>query len=151
MRPCWETTIESYLGLFLTAFLAATIVPFSSEALLVAMEVSETFSVSGLLLAASLGNTLGSVANWGLGRFCLHWRDRKWFPVKARELDRASAWFNRYGLWSLLLAWVPVVGDPLTLAAGALKARFLPFLLLVAIGKTARYAVLLGVVDWTWP
>ncbi len=107
--------------------------------------------MAGLLLAASLGNTLGSVANWGLGRFCLHWRDRKWFPVKARELERASAWFNRYGLWSLLLAWVPVVGDPLTLAAGALKARFLPFLLLVAICKTGRYAVLLGTVDWLWP
>jgi len=107
--------------------------------------------VAGLLLAASLGNTLGSVANWGLGRFCLHWRDRKWFPVKPKELERASAWFGRYGMGSLLLAWVPVVGDPLTLAAGVLRVRFLPFLLLVAIGKTARYAVLLGAVDWLWP
>ncbi len=143
--------IESYLGLFLTAFLAATIVPFSSEALLVAMQVSEAFSVAGLLLAASLGNTLGAVANWGLGRFCLHWRDRKWFPVKARELERASAWFNRYGMWSLLLAWVPIIGDPITLAAGVLRTRLLPFLLLVAISKTGRYAVLLGTVDWLWP
>ena len=125
--------------------------PFSSEALLVGMQVSGGFPVAGLLLAASLGNTLGSVANWGLGRFCLHWRDRKWFPVKPRELDRASAWFGRYGMGSLLLAWVPVVGDPLTLAAGVLRVRFLPFLLLVAIGKTARYAVLLGAVDWLWP
>ena len=107
--------------------------------------------MAGLLLAASLGNTLGSVANWGLGRFCLHWRDRKWFPVKPKELERASAWFGRYGMASLLLAWVPVVGDPLTLAAGVLRVRFLPFLLLVAIGKTARYAVLLGAVDWLWP
>jgi membrane protein YqaA with SNARE-associated domain len=143
--------IESYLGLFLTAFLAATIVPFSSEALLVAMQVSEAFSVAGLLLAASLGNTLGAVVNWGLGRFCLHWRDRKWFPVKARELARASAWFNRYGIWSLLLAWVPIIGDPITLAAGVLRTRLLPFLLLVAISKTGRYAVLLGTVDWLWP
>ena len=143
--------IESYLGLFLTAFLAATIVPFSSEALLVGMQVSGAFPAAALLAAASLGNTLGAVANWGLGRFCLQWRDRKWFPVKARELDRASAWFNRYGVWSLLLAWVPVIGDPITLAAGVLKTRFLPFLLLVAIGKTGRYAVLLGTVDWLWP
>ncbi len=143
--------IESYLGLFLTAFLAATIVPFSSEAVLVAMQVSGGFTAAGLLVAASLGNTLGAVANWGLGRFCLHWRDRKWFPVKARELERASAWFNRYGLWSLLLAWVPIIGDPITLAAGVLKTRFLPFLLLVAISKTGRYAVLLGTVDWLWP
>ncbi len=143
--------IESYLGLFLTALLAATIVPFSSEALLVGMQVSGGFPVAGLLLAASLGNTLGAVTNWALGRFCLHWRDRKWFPVKGRELDRASAWFSRYGMWALLLAWVPVIGDPITLAAGVLKARFLPFLLLVAISKTGRYAVLLGTVDWLWP
>ncbi len=143
--------IESYLGLFLTAFLAATIVPFSSEALLVGLQVSGGFPVAGLLAAASLGNTLGAVANWGLGRFFLRWRDRKWFPVKARELARASAWFNRYGIWSLLLAWVPVIGDPITLAAGVLKVRFLPFLLLVAVSKTGRYAVLLGVVDWLWP
>ncbi len=125
--------------------------PFSSEALLVGMEVSGSFSLGGLLVAASLGNTLGAVANWGLGRFCLHWQDRRWFPVKPRELERAGAWFNRYGMWSLLLAWVPVVGDPLTLAAGVLRVRFLPFLLLVAIGKTGRYAVLLGAVDWIWP
>jgi membrane protein YqaA with SNARE-associated domain len=143
--------IESYLGLFLTAFLAATIVPFSSEALLVGLQVSGGFPVAGLLVAASLGNTLGAVANWGLGRFFLRWRDRKWFPVKARELARASAWFKRYGIWSLLLAWVPVIGDPITLAAGVLKVRFLPFLLLVAVSKTGRYAVLLGVVDWLWP
>ncbi len=143
--------IESYLGLFLTAFLAATIVPFSSEALLVAMQVSGGCPVAGLLAAASLGNILGAVTNWALGRFCLHWQDRKWFPVKARELARASAWFNRYGIWSLLLAWVPIIGDPITLAAGVLRMRFLPFLLLVAIGKTGRYAVLLGAVDWLWP
>ncbi len=143
--------LESYLGLFLTAFLAATIVPFSSEALLVAMQISGGFPVAGLLAAASLGNTAGAVANWGLGRFCLHWRDRKWFPVKARELDRASAWFNRYGVWSLLLAWVPVIGDPITLAAGVLRTRYPTFLLLVAISKTGRYAVLLGAVEGLWP
>ncbi len=143
--------IESYLGLFLTALLAATIVPFSSEALLVAMQVSGGFPVAGLLAAASPGNTLGAVANWGLGRFCLQWQDRKWFPVKPRELARAGAWFNRYGIWSLLLAWVPVIGDPITLAAGVLRTRFLPFLLLVAISKTGRYAVLLGAVEGLWP
>ncbi len=125
--------------------------PFSSEALLVAMQVSGGFPVAGLLAAASFGNILGAVANWVLGRFCLHWQDRKWFPVKPRELARASAWFNRYGIWSLLLAWVPIIGDPITLAAGVLRMRFLPFLLLVAISKTGRYAVLLGTVDWLWP
>ena len=140
--------IEGYIGLFLTAFLAATIVPFSSEALLLGMEVSGEFEAIGLLAVASLGNTLGAVTNWCLGRFCLHWQDAKWFPVKPRALDRASRWFNRYGTWVLLLAWVPVIGDPITLAAGALKTRFWRFLLLVAISKTGRYAVLLGGVDW---
>jgi membrane protein YqaA with SNARE-associated domain len=115
------------------------------------MQVSERYPVAGLLAAAGLGNTLGAVTNWGLGRFCLHWQDRRWFPVKPRELARAGAWFNRYGIWSLLLAWVPVIGDPITLAAGVLRTRFLPFLLLVAISKTGRYAVLLGAVDWLWP
>ncbi len=115
------------------------------------MQVSGGFPVAGLLAAASLGNILGAVANWVLGRFCLHWQDRKWFPVKRRELARASAWFNRYGIWSLLLAWVPIIGDPITLAAGVLRMRFLPFLLLVAISKTGRYAVLLGTIDWLWP
>ena len=73
---CREAAIESYIGLFLTAFLAATIVPFSSEALLVGMQVSGGFSLAGLLAAASLGNILGAAVNWALGRFCLHWQDR---------------------------------------------------------------------------
>ncbi|MCH8998741.1 MAG: DedA family protein [Proteobacteria bacterium] len=140
--------IEGYIGLFLAAFLAATVVPFSSEVLLLGMDVSGEFEAIGLLAVASLGNTLGSVTNWCLGRFCLHWQDAKWFPVKPRALDRAGRWFNRYGTWVLLLAWVPVIGDPITLAAGALKTRFSRFLLLVAISKTGRYAVLLGGADW---
>ncbi|MCH8038477.1 MAG: DedA family protein [Proteobacteria bacterium] len=140
--------IEGYIGLFLAAFLAATVVPFSSEVLLLGMDLSGEFEAIGLLAVASLGNTLGSVTNWCLGRFCLHWQDAKWFPVKPRALDRAGRWFNRYGTWVLLLAWVPVIGDPITLAAGALKTRFSRFLLLVAISKTGRYAVLLGGADW---
>ncbi len=140
--------IEGYIGLFLTAFLAATIVPFSSEVLLLGMDLSGGFEVIGLLAVASLGNTLGAVANWCLGRFCLHWQDAKWFPIEPRALDRASRWFNRYGTWVLLLAWVPVIGDPITLAAGALKTGFARFLLLVAISKTGRYAVLLGGAEW---
>ena len=140
--------IEGYIGLFLAAFLAATVVPFSSEVLLLGMDLSGEFEAIGLLAVASLGNTLGSVTNWCLGRFCLHWQDAKWFPVKPRALDRAGRWFNRYGTWVLLLAWVPVIGDPITLAAGALKTRFSRFLLLIAISKTGRYAVLLGGADW---
>jgi membrane protein YqaA with SNARE-associated domain len=86
------------------------------------------------------------VINWLLGRFLLRWREHRFFPVTPAALDRATAWFARFGVWSLLLAWVPVVGDPLTLVAGVLRVNFTVFVLLVAIGKTARYAVVLGVV-----
>lgn len=139
--------MEGYLGLFLSAFLAATIVPFSSEVLLGGMAASGEFHTTALLVAASSGNILGAVVNWALGRFCLHWQDRRWFPVKRRELERAGRWFNRYGVWSLLFAWLPIIGDPLTFAAGVLRVRFDLFLLLVAISKTGRYVVLLGVVN----
>ncbi len=143
--------MEGYGALFLSAFLAATIVPFSSEIVLGGMAASGEFNSLGLLAAASAGNVMGATVNWGLGRYCLHWQDRRWFPVKRRDLDRAGRWFNRYGVWSLLLAWVPVVGDPLTFAAGILRVRFPLFLALVAIGKTGRYLVLLGIVNGLWP
>jgi membrane protein YqaA with SNARE-associated domain len=139
--------LESYLGLFLSAFLAATIVPFSSEVLLGGMLVSGSFDTWGLLIAASTGNTLGAVINWGLGRYCLHWQDRRWFPVSVKQLDKASKSFNQYGVWTLLLAWVPIIGDPLTLAAGLLRVRFPVFLLLVTISKTGRYLVVLGLIS----
>jgi membrane protein YqaA with SNARE-associated domain len=99
-----------------------------------------------LLAVATIGNTAGAAINWLLGRFAIHWRERRWFPVKPAALDRASAWFARWGLWSLLLSWVPVIGDPLTLAAGLLRVPFGRFLMLVAIGKALRYAaVAMGV------
>lgn len=138
---------SGYVGLFLSALLAATVVPFSSEAVLVGMDVSGHFSTLALFAVATAGNTLGSCVNWALGRFCLHWRERRWFPVKARELERASRLFNRYGVVSLLFAWLPIVGDPLTLLAGVLRTSFWVMLPLVALGKAARYAVLLGIVD----
>jgi len=142
--------VEGYLGLFLSAFLAATLVPLSSEVLLGGMVASQTFDARLLLLAAVLGNTLGAVVNWGLGRFCLRWQDRRWFPVNRSNLERATRWYNHFGKWSLLLAWVPVIGDPLTFAAGVLRTNFLWFLLLVAIGKTGRYITVIGIVDHLW-
>lgn len=135
--------MDGYLGLFLSAFLAATIVPFSSEVVLATFYALDRQSMLALWAVASVGNTLGSFVNWLLGRFCLHWQDRRWFPVKPDRLARAQAWFSRYGIWSLLLAWLPVVGDPLTFAAGVLRVPVGVFLVLVAIGKTARYGVVL--------
>ena len=135
--------IESagYTSLFLSAFLAATVLPLSSEAVLAALVASDGFVLWLLVALASIGNTLGACVNWILGRYCLHWQDRKWFPVSRPALERASRWFYRYGQYSLLFAWVPLVGDPLTFTAGLLKLRFSRFLLLVAVGKIFRYVV----------
>lgn len=139
--------LSGYAGLFLTAFLAATLVPMSSEALLAALTGAGGLDAALLFALATLGNTLGAAVNWALGRFCLHWRDRRWFPFAAEQIDRAGARFRRFGLWSLLLAWVPVVGDPLTFAAGVFRVRLLPFLVLVGLGKAGRYAAVIVMAD----
>lgn len=123
-------------------FLAATILPFSSEIMLAAALQSGGFPAWVPITVATLGNTLGAVVNWGLGRYVLHWQDRRWFPVSPQQLDRASDRFARFGLWSLLLSWVPLVGDPLTMAAGVLQIRLAVFLPLVAVGKALRYAAI---------
>jgi len=135
--------MEGYVGLFLSALLAATVLPFSSEAVLVGLMAAGDYDMIWLWFLASLGNVLGAAVNWGLGRFCLRWLDRRWFPVDKEKLDRAGRWFSRYGVWSLLLAWVPFIGDPLTFAAGVLRVNFWLFLLLVSIGKAGRYAVVI--------
>jgi len=137
--------VSGTLGLFATALLAATLIPVSSEVVLGALSAAEGADIWWLVGVASLGNTLGAAINWVLGRACLRWRDRRWFPVKPDALARATHRFNRFGSWSLLFAWLPVVGDPLTFAAGVLRVNFWLFLALVAAGKTARYAVIAGV------
>ena len=142
-------TSAGYLGLFVSAFLAATIFPASSEVVLTGLAATEAYDPLWLLLVASTGNTLGSVCNWLLGRFCLRWQDRRWFPAGPERLAAATLWFNRYGVWSLLLSWMPVVGDPITLVAGVLKVGFWKFLVLVAIAKTVRYLAVLELVEWT--
>ncbi|MDP6342859.1 MAG: YqaA family protein [Alphaproteobacteria bacterium] len=132
------------IGLFLAALLAATIFPFQSEALLLALLLAGDHPWWLLLVLASLGNTLGAVINWGLGRFIDHFHDRPWFPVKPAAFARARGLFLRYGLWSLPFAWLPFIGDPLTVVAGAFRVNLLLFVVLVGLGKTARYAVLVA-------
>lgn len=139
-----DSTALEYGSLFLSAFLAATVLPFSSEAVLAGLYAAKGGAGAGALLAtASVGNVLGSFANFLLGRFCLHWREARWFPVKAAQLDRAADWFRRFGLWMLLFAWLPLLGDPLTVAAGALRINVWLFLALVGAGKVARYVAVL--------
>ena len=137
--------IAAYGGLFAVAFLAATILPAQSEIGLAGLLLSGDYSVALLIAVASLGNTLGAVVNWALGRWIEHFRDRKWFPAKPEQLDKAVGWYHRYGRWSLLLSWVPVIGDPLTLAAGVLREPFWSFLVLVAVAKTVRYLIVSGI------
>lgn len=132
----------AYLSLFTSALIAATLFPLSSEALLAAL-LAQAYSPFYLWLAATAGNTLGSCLNWVLGRWCLHWQGKRWFPVSAAQLTKAQTRFQRYGRWSLLFAWLPVVGDPLTFIAGVLKVPFGQFLPLVLIGKATRYALVI--------
>ena len=138
--------IEAYVSLFLTAFLAATLVPAYSEIVLAGL-VAAGHDPLALWLWASAGNTLGSAVNWVLGRYLLQFQDRRWFPFRADNLGRSQRWFQRYGVWSLLLAWMPVGGDALTFIAGMMRVRFDLFILLTAIGKATRYAILLGLLE----
>jgi membrane protein YqaA with SNARE-associated domain len=132
-----------YFYLFCSALIAATLFPLSSEALLTTL-LYQHYSPPLLWLVATIGNTLGSCLNWYLGKWCLHLQDKKWFPISSNQLTRAQARFQKYGLASLLFAWVPIIGDPLTLLAGVMRVQFWKFLALVAIGKGLRY----GVVIW---
>ncbi|OEJ69241.1 YqaA family protein [Magnetovibrio blakemorei] len=136
--------MSGYLGLFTAAFLAATILPFSSEAVLAGLSSAGGFDVLWLWAVATLGNTLGALVNWVLGRWCLHWQDRKWFPFQSDDLQKADRWFAKWGVWSLLLSWVPIIGDPITFAAGFLRVNFGVFMVLVTLAKGGRYAVVLA-------
>ncbi|WP_373286209.1 YqaA family protein [Oceanisphaera marina] len=100
-----------------------------------------------LWLLASIGNTLGAIVNWWLGKYLLHYRHKRWFPIKEKQLVKAQAGFQRFGVWSLLLSWAPIGGDALTFIAGIMKVQLLPFTLLVFIGKAARYAVVIWLAD----
>jgi len=134
--------VFTFSGLFAIAFVAATILPAQSEAALVGFLVAGTHSPVLLVAVASLGNVLGAVVNWALGRGVERFRDRKWFPVSPSSLDRATGWYCKWGRWSLLLSWAPIGGDALTVAAGVLREPLWSFVVLVTIAKTARYIVL---------
>ena len=137
----------SLAGLFGWSLLAATLVPLSSEAALAAAHAASLAPAWQLLLVATAGNLLGSTINWVLGAYLGHFRQHRWFPIKPASLAAAEARFERWGWPGLLLAWLPIVGDPLTFAAGLLRYPLGRFLILVGIGKALRYAVVLGAVE----
>lgn len=130
-----------YVILFLSAFGAATILPFYSEIAFVGM-LEQGYAPFWVWLVATAGNSLGAAVNWVLGRFLTRFEQQRWFPFKAESLHRSQAWFQKYGVWSLLLAWLPIGGDALTFIAGVMRVRFWLFFLLTTIGKGARYGVL---------
>ncbi len=135
---------EGLWGLFLSSFLAATILPFSSEAILAAMALGPWPS-STLWLVASAGNWLGGITSYGIGRLGnLQWITRvlRMDPVKAVALQ---ARVEKYGYWAALLTWVPLIGDPLAVALGLSKAPWVPVAILMLIGKALRYAVVLAI------
>lgn len=136
--------VALYGALFISAFLAATVLPVSSEAVLAGLVVSGRGDPALLLAVATIGNTLGSVVNWILGHGIDTLRNRRWFPVTPDRYEQACRTFQRFGKWTLLFAWLPVVGDALTLAAGAARVNLGVFVALVAIGKAARYALIIA-------
>ncbi len=137
--------LSGYGGLFVVSLLAATIFPAQSESVLVGLLLLGRHSPWILVSVASVGNILGAVINWVLGRYIETWRGSAWFPVSEDSLKRAQSWYHRLGRWSLLVSWLPIIGDPLTLVAGIMREPFLSFLILVAIGKIARYVALAAV------
>lgn len=139
--------ITGYLLLFGSAFLAATILPFYSEILLFAL-LREGGNSAILVAVATLGNTLGAVVNWIMGRYLLHFQDRKWFYFSKTQIEKSQRWFQRYGVWALLMAWLPIGGDALTLIAGIMRVRLGVFLVLVGLGKGLRYIFVVYLADW---
>jgi membrane protein YqaA with SNARE-associated domain len=131
--------LAEYAGLLAASFLAATVLPFQSEAVLFTLLLTKHYTRWTLVLVASIGNIGGSAVNWALGRSCAQLENRSWFPVKRDQIVRAEHWYRAYGRWSLFLSWLPFIGDPLTIVAGVLREPFPVFLALVAAAKTARY------------
>jgi membrane protein YqaA with SNARE-associated domain len=143
------TPFAAHVALFISAFTSATLLPGSSEVVLVGFLVAGIGDPVTLVLVAIAGNLIGSIVTWGMGRYAAEFRDRRWFPVSHDQYVKAEAWYARYGKWTLLFAWVPVIGDPLTVVAGAMRARLALVIVLVGLGKTARYiAVVAGHSFW---
>lgn len=138
----WEV-----IGLGVTAFLSATLLPGASEAALVAALKLGSMPPAIAISVATISNVAGSAVNWAIGRFGARYRDHPRFPVSQARYENITALYQRWGVWSLLLAWLPIIGDPLTVVAGLMRTPFWLFLPLVTLGKLARYLAVAGVVS----
>jgi len=137
--------LAACFGLFSSALIASTLFPAQSELVLAGLLIAGKQPAWLLILVATVGNVLGSAINWWLGIYLEHFKDRRWFPFKAQALERAAGWYHRYGRWSLLLSWMPIIGDPLTLVAGVLHEPFRSFIAIVFVAKLGRYLILAAV------
>jgi len=144
VEACFSYMI-AYLSLFSAAFIAATLLPAQSELALAGLLTLGEQPAWALVVVATAGNVLGSGTNWLIGRYFMRFKDRRWFPATGERLDKAQAWYRKYGRWSLLLSWAPVIGDPLTLIAGVLREPFASFCCIVLIAKLGRYLVVAGI------
>ena len=134
--------LPSLAALALSAFLAATFLPGTTEALLLALVVAAHIEPWLLVAVASIFNVLGSGVNYLIGRHLERFSGSRWFPVSSKQLARGRGWFGRYGTWSLLLSWVPFIGDAIPVVAGLMRTPLVIAFPLVAIGKTARFAAI---------
>ncbi|ATX81085.1 membrane protein YqaA, SNARE-associated domain [Mariprofundus ferrinatatus] len=128
-------------SLFFSALISSTLFPGGSEVLLL-YRLNEGGNAVALVLIATAGNVLGSLITYGMGRLGNEAVHKKWLRISESQTERAELWFGKYGRPSLLFAWLPVIGDPLCLVAGLLRCSLITFVVLVSIGKLARYAVL---------
>lgn len=137
--------MSELISLFTVSFLAATILPAQSEMVLAGLQIAGNSNTIELVIVATLGNVLGAVVNWVIGRYLIHFQDRRWFPIKEKMLNKATGFYQKWGVWTLLLAWMPFIGDPFTLVAGIFRTNIWLFLLLVTIGKAARYIAIVSI------
>ena len=139
-----------YLSLLTVSFMVATIIPFGSEMYFATLLSLGKYNSFLLLVSASIGNVLGSVFNWGCGYYVNYFIKKPWFPIKQNKIQKGTEIFNKYGKWSLLLSWVPFIGDPITFVAGTLRYSLIPFVILVSIGKVGRYLVIYFSILWAF-
>lgn len=127
--------------LFFLSIISASIIPAQAELVCFAFLASGKYTPWLLITAACAGTVIGTGINWVLGRYLTHFQDKKWFPVKPEYLHKAEVLFSRHGKITLLLAGVPLIGDPITIAAGAAKTRFSYFISLAAPAKCCRFLI----------
>jgi membrane protein YqaA with SNARE-associated domain len=130
--------ISALFGLFFAAFVAATLVPFQSEVVFVALQITADVPVWALVVVASIGNTLGALVNYYIGQGITRFEGKRWFPATPAQMENAEQWFARWGVWVLLVSWLPA-GDVMTVMAGVMRTPVWLFLALVGIAKTSRY------------